>query len=123
MPLSLPDLATMTSSLVEISYAKIGMKINFVLGTMTAFDITIEMKHKSFYSNPFSALSNILVNIEDDSDNCFHSTHIYWNLSMNSSHFFCGLNDRRSTLAMNVGLRRRARSFVETRWKVANTAN
>jgi hypothetical protein len=52
------------------------MKVNFDLGTMTAFDITIEMKHKSFYTNPFSALSNILDDIEDDHDNCLTSTQI-----------------------------------------------
>jgi hypothetical protein len=45
---------------------KVGMKCDFILGTMTAFDITTTMKHKSFYTNPFSALSNIIDDMEDD---------------------------------------------------------
>jgi hypothetical protein len=52
------------------------MKVDFDLGTMTAFDITTTMKHKSFYTNPFSTLSNIIDNLEDDQDHCFHSTQI-----------------------------------------------
>jgi hypothetical protein len=55
---------------------KVGMKVDFELGTMMAFDITTTMKHKSFYTNPFSALSNIIDDIEDEKDNCFHSTQI-----------------------------------------------
>jgi hypothetical protein len=52
------------------------MKCDFELGTMTAFDITTTMKHKSFYTNPFSALKNIIDDIEDEQDDCFHSTQI-----------------------------------------------
>jgi hypothetical protein len=62
--------ATMTSFLVVIFYETIGMKHNFDTGDMTAFDITIEMKQKSFYSNPFTALTKI------QDDECFHSTQI-----------------------------------------------
>jgi hypothetical protein len=55
---------------------KIGMKQDFNLGTMTAFDITLEMKHKSFYSNPLQALSQVLDDddLEFERDDCFHST-------------------------------------------------
>jgi hypothetical protein len=52
---------------------KIGMKQDFDSGVMTAFNITVEMKHKSFYSNPLQALSSFT----DDNttqDDCFHST-------------------------------------------------
>jgi hypothetical protein len=52
------------------------MKADFDGGTMTALDITIKMKHKSFYTNPFLALSHILNDIEDNCDDCFHSTQI-----------------------------------------------
>jgi hypothetical protein len=52
------------------------MKVDFDWGTMTAFHITIEMKSKHFYTNPFSALSYILDDIEDDEDDCFHSSQI-----------------------------------------------
>jgi hypothetical protein len=55
------------------------MKQDFDQGTMTAFDITIEMKHKSFYSNSFLALTNIIDDIndiKDDHDDCFHATQI-----------------------------------------------
>jgi hypothetical protein len=55
---------------------KVGMITDFKLGTMTAFDITTPMKHKSFYTNPFSALSNIIDDIKDGQDDCFHSTQI-----------------------------------------------
>jgi hypothetical protein len=52
----------------------IGMEQDFNLGMMTAFDITLEMKHKSFYSNALQALSHI---VDDDirfkQDDCFHS--------------------------------------------------
>jgi hypothetical protein len=40
---------------------------------MTAFDTSVEMKHKCFYSNPLQALSSF----NDDNitqDDCFHST-------------------------------------------------
>jgi hypothetical protein len=51
------------------------MKQDIDFGTMTAFDITREMKHKSFYSNPFQALSHILNDdIESKQNNRFHST-------------------------------------------------
>jgi hypothetical protein len=50
------------------------MKQDFDIGMMTAFDVTIKMKHKSFYLNPFQALSHILDDIEDKRDDCFHST-------------------------------------------------
>jgi hypothetical protein len=53
-----------------------GMKHNFDIGSMTAFDITIKMKQKSFYSHPFLVLSNILDDKEDKCDDCFHSTQI-----------------------------------------------
>jgi hypothetical protein len=53
------------------------MKQDFDQGTMTAFDFTIEKKHKSFYSNPpFLALTNIIDDIEDNHDDCFHTTQI-----------------------------------------------
>jgi hypothetical protein len=52
------------------------MICDFKLGTMTAFDITTTMKHKSFYTKPLSALSNIIDDIEDEQDDCFHSTQI-----------------------------------------------
>jgi hypothetical protein len=54
------------------------MTQDFEHGTMTAFGITIEMKPKSFYKNPFQALSFILDNFEEPEDenigDCFHST-------------------------------------------------
>jgi hypothetical protein len=60
---------------------KIGMKVDFDLGTTAAFDITIKMKHKSFYTNPFSALSNILDDIEDDHDTV-STAYKVWNQNM-----------------------------------------
>jgi hypothetical protein len=51
------------------------MKQDFNLGTMTAFDITIEMKHQSFYSNPLQALSQVIhYDTEIKTDDCFHNT-------------------------------------------------
>jgi hypothetical protein len=55
---------------------KIGMKHNFDIGSMTAFDITIEMKQKSIYTDPFLALANIQKDNDDECDDCFHSTQI-----------------------------------------------
>mgnify|MGYP000114034173 CR=1 FL=1 len=55
---------------------KIGMKHDFDIGSMTAFDITISMKQKSFYTNPFIALANIQENEDSDLDDCYHSTQI-----------------------------------------------
>lgn len=45
-------------------------------GTMSAFDVTIDMKPKSLYTNPFHALASILNDQDDKTDNCFHSTSI-----------------------------------------------
>jgi hypothetical protein len=51
---------------------KIGMKHDFDIGSMTAFNITIAMKQKSFYTNLLA-----LANVQDDERyNCFHSTQI-----------------------------------------------
>jgi hypothetical protein len=51
------------------------MKQDFNIGTMNPFHITCKMKHKSFYSNPFQALSHILDDdIESEQNYCFHST-------------------------------------------------
>jgi hypothetical protein len=58
---------------------KIGMKHDFNIGSMTAFDITIPMKQRNFYNDPLLALANT----QDNNDNgCFHSTQILQNLSM-----------------------------------------
>jgi hypothetical protein len=53
------------------------MAQNYDQGMMTAFGITSSMKTKSFYTDPFHALTNIL-DEEDDNDtyNCFLSTAI-----------------------------------------------
>jgi hypothetical protein len=51
------------------------MKQDFSIGAMAAFGITIEM-NKSFYTNPFLALAKVLNNINDNHNNCFHSTQI-----------------------------------------------
>jgi hypothetical protein len=51
---------------------KIGMSQDYDQGTMMAFDITTSMKPKSFYTNSFSALANILDADEDEEIyNCF----------------------------------------------------
>jgi hypothetical protein len=55
---------------------KIGMKHGFDTGNMTAFNITIEMKQKSFYSNPFAVLAKIQESQEEQDDECFHSTQL-----------------------------------------------
>lgn len=49
---------------------KIGMSQDYDNGTMTAFNITTSMKPKSFYTNPFSALANILDD-NDETYDCF----------------------------------------------------
>jgi hypothetical protein len=55
---------------------KIGLKHDFDIGLMTAFDVTIEMKQKSFYTNSFLALANIQEVNDDKRNDCFHSTQI-----------------------------------------------
>jgi hypothetical protein len=52
------------------------MKQDFEAGNMTAFEHTIDMKPKSFYSNPFQALTNIIDDQDDNHDECFHSQQI-----------------------------------------------
>jgi hypothetical protein len=55
---------------------KIGNQQDFQLDNTTAFNITVAMKNKHFYSNPFAALATIIDDTKDDIDDCFHSTQI-----------------------------------------------
>ena len=53
------------------------MKHDFNMGDMTAFNVTIQMKQKTFYTNPFAALIIIQeINTEKEENECFHSTQI-----------------------------------------------
>ena len=55
---------------------KVGMKHDFDIGSMTAFDMTIDMKDKNFYKNPLAVLAYIQEQDDEKHNECFHSTQI-----------------------------------------------